>query len=198
MNRSIFIICEKFNFISFLTNFIFMLFFYLFGFFHLHFLVCDELIKAVINGITVRYSPSIDSSKLKQSVECFQHFMINNSNFKFSVFRYYEFNGDSFLTNNVYNHFHLNLYLDNMLNVHYGCPFTQHPENLNILPSEFSKFSDYNLYNKKTTQFILNNLYIYDLNLLIYKDYNYAFNKYIVDNEFCCIKQFKNIADIKK
>lgn len=175
-----------------------MLFLYFFGFFHLHFLMCDELIKAVVNGITVRYSPSIDSSRLKQSVECFQHFMINNSNFKFNIFRYNRFDGTSFSYKKVYNHYHLNLYLDNILNVHYGCPFTQNPQKLNILTSEFSKFSKRNLYNEKTTQFILNNLYIYDLNLLTYEDYNYAFNKYIVENKSRCIKQFKNIANLKK
>jgi len=196
MNRSIFTVCIKFNFNLFLTNFIFILFLYLFGFFHLHFLMCDELIKAIINGITVRYSPSIDPSRLKQLVECFQHFMINNLNFRFNIFRYYRFNGSRFPTDNVYSHYHLNLYLDNMLNVHYGCPFTQNPQNLNILFSEFSKFSDYNLYNEKTTQFILNNLYIYDLNLLTYKDYNYVFDEFITKNESRCIEQFKKIVDL--
>ena len=44
-------------------------------------------------------------------------------------------------------------------------------------------------------QYTLNNLYIYDLNLLKIQDYTQIYNNYILKNHKLCEFQFKNIIN---
>ena len=151
MNRSIFSICKNLNFNSFSVSFIFILLMCLFGFFNIGFVVCDDLIKFVYNNINIRYSPTLSSTRLHNSIEFFQNYILNthHSQFKFSIYRYLQLNGLRFPRNCVYDHFHINLYLDSMQNVHYNFPLTHNPQKLKLLPHEYEKFTDYDLENRK-------------------------------------------------
>jgi len=195
MIRSIFSILKKFNFNLFLLNFVFTLLIYFFDFFYVGFVGCDDLIKIVYNNMNIRYSPTLSSFRLHSSIDFFQNYILNisGSRFKFNIFKYLQLDGTRFTRNNVYDHFHINLYLDNMYNVHYNFPLTHHPKNLGLLLHEYKKFSEYNLYNAERTQYILTNLYIYDLNLLKIEDYTDTYNRYINVNRNKCVEQFKNI-----
>lgn len=197
MNRSIFQIWCKFNLNSFLINFIFILFVYFLGLFGVDLVSCDELIKVVYNNINVRYTPTINSFRLHCSINYVLNFVLNapDSHFKFNLYKYVQLNGKSFSYSSVYDHYHLNLYLDNMFHVHYGFTFTHNPYNLGLLPQDYKKFSDQNLFGKKRSQLILNDLRIYDLNIIkIYENNNEEkknFIQFILDNNKNSILQFK-------
>ena len=195
MTRSIFSILKKFNFNLFLINFIFIFLIYFFGFFSGGFVGCDDLIKTVYNNINIRYSPTLSSFRLHSSIDFFQSYILNTpgSHFKFNIFKYLQLDGTRFPRNSVYDHFHLNLYLDNMYNVHYNFPLTHNFKNLGLLLHEYKEFSKLDLYNQKILQYVMNNLYVYDLNLLKIEDYTDIFNKYINVNRNKCVEQFKNI-----
>lgn len=105
-----------------------------------------------------------------------------------------QLDGTRFPRDCVYDHYYINLFLNNVYNVHYNFPLTHHPKNLGLLVHEYDLFSYLDLNNKKKMQFILNNLYIYDLNLLKIEDYTDIFNKYINSNTSVCVEQFKNIT----
>ena len=184
-----------FNFNSFLINCLFIILIYFFGFFRRDFVVCDDLIKLVYNNITVRYTPTLSSTRLYDSIEFFQNYILNThrSNFKFSVYRYLQPNGLRFPRDCVYDHYHINLYLNNVQNVHYNFPLNHNPWKLGLSLDEYKKFNDFDLKNRKLTQYILNNLYIYDLNLLKIQDYTDVYNNYIDRNKNGCVFQFQNV-----
>lgn len=193
MIRSIFPIL-KINFKNFLVSFIFASFMYLFGFFHLNVLFCeDQLIKTAVNGITVRYSPSISPFRLYNSISFLQYYILNTpgTEYKFNIFRYLQQNGLRFNRTHPCDHYHLNLYLDNIFNVHYGYSFTHYPEKLNLLLEEFSKFSELDLFKKQQYQFILNDLKVYDLNVLKVDDNSFKFKQFLLQHNENCILHFK-------
>lgn len=191
VNRSIFPIWQL-NLKSFLINFIFILFLYLFGFFGGGFVQCDDLIKIVYNNINIRYSFTLSSIRLQNSIDIFQNYIANTptSQFKFKIFKYLQFDGSRFPRNCVYDHYHINLYLDNMSNVHYGCTLTHRPQSLGLSLNEFREISDQNLYEKEVTQYVLNHLHIYDLNRLTPENYTHVYNNYIATNKTQCTSQF--------
>jgi len=199
MNRSIFPIWKTLSFNSFLISSVFTLLICIFGFFHGGFVECEELIKIVYNNINIRYSPTISSIKLYNSIDFFQNYVLNtpNSQFKFSIYRYLQFNGSRFPYNSVFDHFHINFYINNIYNVHYGFPLTHNPKKLGLLPHEYIEFSEFDLKNNNTIQYILNNLHIYDMNLIKFKDYTNVYNKYIEVNNNICISQVKKLANVK-
>ena len=124
---------------------------YLFGFFHLNFLLCDDrLVKTVVNGIIVKHPSSISQFRLYNSVYLIQDYALNTlvNNYKFNIFKYLQLNGGRFPRNYAYDHYHLNLYLDNMYNVYYGFQFIHNPHLLNLLPSEFKIFNLTDLWGK--------------------------------------------------
>ena len=86
------------------------------------------------------------------------------------------------------------MYLNNSCNVHYGFPLTHNPYKLGLLPHEFTKFTNYDFNNNDIHQYILNNLYVYDMNLIKFQDYTDVYNNYIKINEKMCISQFQNVV----
>ena len=62
-----------------------------------------------------------------------------------------------------------------------------------LLSDEYKKFNKYVLKNHEWTQYILNNLHIYDLNLLKIQDYTDVYNNYIDHNKNGCVFQFQNV-----
>ena len=95
MNRSIFQIWKNLNFNLFLLNSIFIILVYFFGFFHRDFVVCDDLIKIVYKNIIVRYTPTLSSTRLYDSIEFFQNYILNTPGhkFKFNMYKYIQFDG---------------------------------------------------------------------------------------------------------
>jgi hypothetical protein len=152
-------------------------------------------VKTVVNGIAVRHSPSISPLRLYNSVNFIQQYILNTPpiEYKFNIFRYLQLNGLRFPRNFAYDHHHLNLYLDNMYNVHYGFQFTHNPQKLNLLSNEFSEFSKYNLYNQFRLQYILNDLRVYDLNFLKPDDNSSQFKQFLLNFNLKCISHYKNI-----
>lgn len=192
MNRSIFQMWQpNLN----CLNVFFILFLYLFNVFCIPVLYCDDLMKIAYNGITVRYSPSICSFRLYNSIEFLQYRILNKPNleYKFNIFKYLQLNGFRFPRNSVYDHYHLNLYLDNIYNVHYNFAFTHNPEKLNLLPHEYYKFSGHNLHYIHKYQYILTDLKIYDLNVLKAYDNTSQFKQFLFGYHEKCIFQFKNL-----
>jgi hypothetical protein len=148
-----------------------------------------------VNGIAVRHSPTISPLRLYNSVNFIQQYILNTSpvEYKFNIFRYLQLNGLRFPRNFAYDHHHLNLYLHNMYNVHYGFQFTHNPHKLNLLPNEFSKFSESDLHNQFQPQFILNDLRVYDLNILKLDDNTSQFKQFLLDFNLKCISHYKHI-----
>lgn len=197
MNRSIFLILKT-NFKNILINFIFIYFLYLFNFYYLNLLSCeDKLAKAVVNGVNVRYSPSISYSRLYNSINFLQHHILNTPviEHKFSIFRYLQPTGLRFSHTHVYDHYHINLYLDNMYNVHYGFSLTHNPQKLNLSPKEFEKFSLLDLYGNNRIQYVLNDLKVYDLSFLKVDDNSFKFKQFLLQHNENCILHFKHIVD---
>jgi len=193
MNRSIFTIWKP-NVKNFLISFIFIFFMYLFGFFNLSFLFCeDHLVKAVVNDIVIRHSPSISSIRLYKSVSFVQHYILNTPSveYKFNIFRYLQLNGLRFPHTHVYDHYHINLYLDNIYNVHYGFSLTRNPFKLNLLLKDFGEFSNEDLNFSNNFQYILNDLKIYDLNTLKVEDNSLKFKQFLLKYNENCISHFK-------
>lgn len=198
MNRSIFQILSKFNFKLFLINFFFILFLYFFSFLNKDFVSCDDLFKLTYNGIKIRYSPTLSFYRLHDSIEFFQNYILNTSDlkFKFNIFKYSQLNGLRFSRNHVYDHYHLNLYLNNIYNVHYGFTLTHHPEKLNLLPHEYWSISDEDLLGKENLQYVLNDLKIYDLKALEIQNDTKKFKNFILKNNEKCIFQFKKTFNV--
>jgi hypothetical protein len=148
-----------------------------------------------VNGIAVRHSPTISPLRLYNSVNFIQQYILNTPpvEYKFNIFRYLQLNDLRFPRNHVYDHYHLNLYLDNIYNIHYGFSLTRHPEKLNLLLNEYEVFSKTNLYGRKQTQFILNDLKVYDLNILKPDDNSSQFKQFLLDFNLKCILHYKHI-----
>lgn len=201
MNRSIFQICKlkNFNFRFFLLNFIISLIICLFNSFYLCVLVCDELLKTVVNNIVVRHSPLINTLRLYNSVTFLHNHVVSNcnSNYKFNIYKYKNFDGSFFPCNSVFNHFHINFYLNNIYNVHYNFLLTHNPYNLNLLPFEYNKFTIEDLNQNDKIQYIMSNLYIYDLDVLKFDNYNYKYNDYILTNKEKCIIHLNKALNLK-
>lgn len=174
-----------------------MIFIYFFGFFSVGLISCDDLIKIVYNNINIRHSPTINSFRLNCSIDHVLNFILNapDSHFKFNLYKYVQLNGKPFPRNSVYDHYHLNLCLDNMFQVHYGFTFTHNPHNLGLSLNDYKEFSEYDLYKRQNKQFILSDLRIYDLNVIkTYKNSNEElkfFTQFILDNNVNSILQFK-------
>ena len=66
-----------------------------------------------------------------------------------------------------------------------------------LLSDEYKKFNKYFLKSREWTQYILNNLHIYDLNLLKIQDYTDVYNNYINSNKNNCMSQFQNVIKNK-
>jgi hypothetical protein len=197
MNRSIFPIWYDFNF--FLKNVVFVLLLYLFNFFNSNFLVCEDLVKAVINGVNVSHSPSISPLRLHNSVNFFKDYILKTpgTEYKLNIFKYLQLNGRRFNNRCVFDHYHLNLYLDNIYKVHYGFSLTHSPVN----SLEFGQFSKYDLNSFKKTQYISRSLRIYDMDFLkIQIDSEEdveKFKDYVSINKKKCFSPFENILKKK-
>jgi hypothetical protein len=187
VSRSIFQIWQpkKHNFY---LNFFFIFFLYLFNFFNSTFLLCDDLVKIVIDNIHIRYSPSISPLRLYNSFYHIKNYVINNSNseFKFDIYKYMRLDGSLFPHNHVYNHYHINY-------VHYGFSLTHNIRNLNLLPHEYYIFNYRNLYEKDQIQYILNDLRIYDLNILKPKNNSEIFEQFLLEYNNKIINHYKKI-----
>lgn len=183
----------------FLINFVFTFLLYLFGFFSGDFVSCDDLIKIVYNGMTIRHSPTLSSFRLYNSIHFFYNYVLNTqgSDFRFNIYKYLQLNGARFPNNHVYDHYHINLYLENMYNVHYNLSLTHQPYNLNLYLNEFTELSDINLYGQERIQYILNDLKIYDLEVLKKQNDTEKFKDFILKNNEKCIFQFKNMVNKK-
>jgi hypothetical protein len=148
-----------------------------------------------VNDIVVRHSPSISPIRLYKSVSFIQHYILNTPSveYKFNIFRYLQLNGSRFPHTYVYDHYHINLYLDNIYNVHYGFSLTHNIPKSNLLLKDFGEFSEVDLNFFRRYQYILNDLKIYDLNTLKVEDNSFKFKQFLLKYNENCISHFKRL-----
>ena len=187
MNRSIF---PAFNLKIIYLNIFFSVFLYIFNFLYLNVAHCDELLQTIYKSITIRYSPSIKSSRLYNSVDFLQNYIINtqSTQFNLNIFKYLHLNGARFPGRSPYNHYHLNLHIDNIFFVHYNFQFTHHQ-----FLSHFKPFTIRDLTDLPKAHYISKSLRVYDLDVLKPVNDTEKFINFIIKYNNNCNSQYKDL-----